>query len=556
MKLHMICTAVILGSGLAQAQFTSLAPAKNRSTAPIATPQQGGGSFSGGGADCATAVAVGTGPTAANFPFDNTVAASMGVVTNPFELICNFSGQLGIDNEEWFSWIAMTDGIARLDTCSGLGGVDTKVAIYANDCANILTLDPIACKDDNPACGPNFEATVTWPIAAGTTYLIQLGTFTTAPGGASDFSIEELPANPPGQHDLGASQNALGLAAGGDMIWMNVFDSGGGTTVSAIEVVFGTTGGVAPPDGSPATVAVYQGDPVNGLSFITSESTVSANSNTDMFVSVPLTSPAAVVGNYTIAVSMPHLAGEFPAAMDHTVNSLGRAWIAGDAAAVDIMDPTAGSVPLAELQAIQPANFDAVWLLRADVSGGGPVFPESCNGDGGNQMGCTDCPCGNNAAPGTTGGCLNSANASGRLVGSGSPSVTAADPADLRFDANGCVPSSFAVLTSGNAIAPANAANPCFGEDSGLQSGVLDGLRCAVQSTQRHGGRPVDANGDVGATTNGWGGSSGPPIGLAAQGGFVAGQTRHYQVFYRELPGLVCLTEQNTTQAVSVTFQP
>ena len=66
----------------------------------------------------------------------------------------------------------------------------------------------------------------------------------------------------------------------------------------------------------------------------------------------------------------------------------------------------------------------------------------------------------------------------------------------------------------------------------------------------------MDSNGDVGVTGNGWGGASGPPVGLAAQGGFVAGQTRHYQAFYRELPGLVCSTEQNTTQAVTVTFAP
>ena len=125
------------------------------------------------------------------------------------------------------------------------------------------------------------------------------------------------------------------------------------------------------------------------------------------------------------------------------------------------------------------------------------------------------------------------------------------------MEVDGAVPTSFAVLTSGDAVAPQNAANPCFGLNSGVQAAVLDGLRCAVQSTQRHGGRPVAADGTVGmGLTNGWGPPNGPPGGLANQGGFVAGDTRFYQVFYRELPGTVCLTEQNTTQAEGVTFTP
>lgn len=184
------------------------------------------------------------------------------------------------------------------------------------------------------------------------------------------------------------------------------------------------------------------------------------------------------------------------------------------------------------------------------------AFVESCNGDGGDQMGCTPCACGNEAPVGTIGGCLNSSGAGARLTALGSASITAPEPGDLRFEMDGGVPASFAVLTSGAAIGPQNMANPCFGMDSGVQSAVLDGLRCAVVSTQRHGGRPVDSTGAVGATTNGWGGANGPNPNIASQGGFAAGSTRHFQAFLRELPGVVCLTEQNTTQAVTVVFAP
>ena len=183
----------------------------------------------------------------------------------------------------------------------------------------------------------------------------------------------------------------------------------------------------------------------------------------------------------------------------------------------------------------------------------GSAFQSSCFGDGGDQLGCTDCPCGNNVPAGTLSGCANSTGGGAELVATGSDSVSSGD---LRIEMTGGVPSSFAVLVSGGNIAPGNMMNPCFGLDSGVQALVLDGLRCAVQGTQRHGGRPVDPNGNVGILTNGWGPPSGPPGGLANQGGFTAGVQRHYQIFYRELPGLSCGREQNTTQSVTVNFTP
>ena len=171
----------------------------------------------------------------------------------------------------------------------------------------------------------------------------------------------------------------------------------------------------------------------------------------------------------------------------------------------------------------------------------------SCNGDGGDQMGCTDCPCNNNAAQGTVGGCLNSAGTSTQLIASGSASVASAD---LRIEASGAPPFNSCQLTSGNAIAPANSSNPCFGLDSGITSFALDGLRCAVQGVLRHGVRPSDANGEVGVTTNGWG----TPNGFFNFGAFTAGQTKHFQIIHRDDVSTVCMTGQNTSQAVSVTF--
>ena len=183
-----------------------------------------------------------------------------------------------------------------------------------------------------------------------------------------------------------------------------------------------------------------------------------------------------------------------------------------------------------------------------------------CFGDGGVDIDmdlspdCTPCPCGNDAAL-TTGGCLNSNGGSAVLYATGVPSATPGSDT-LRFEMLDASPSTFGVLTSGDNQLPANAVNPCFGLGSGVLAIQLDGLRCVGANVIRHGTRPTDASGDVGLTTNGWGPPSGPPGGLVAQGGFVCGQTRHFQVIYRDFDTMVCLTGQNTSNGVSVTIVP
>jgi len=176
---------------------------------------------------------------------------------------------------------------------------------------------------------------------------------------------------------------------------------------------------------------------------------------------------------------------------------------------------------------------------------------EYCNGDGGNQLGCTDCPCSNEAAPGTIGGCLNSASRSARLLCEGAASVSSDT---LRFEMTGAPGSAFAVLVSGNNLAPNNSNNPCFGFGSGLQSLEFDGLRCAVGSIRRHGGRAANALGEVGTTGPGWGTPNNPQVGLIAQGGFSSGQTRYFQAIYREDSMAGCGRGLNTSQAVGTTF--
>ncbi len=185
--------------------------------------------------------------------------------------------------------------------------------------------------------------------------------------------------------------------------------------------------------------------------------------------------------------------------------------------------------------------------------GAAPLFPSFCFGDGGDGMGCTNCPCGNNATVGSQGGCLNSSATSAELLVSGTPSVT---NDTIRIEMADGNPGTFAVLVSGDNRLPTNTASPCFYLGSGSLAATLDGLRCMGGNFRRHGTRPIDANGAVGVTTPGWGGMDGPAVGLIAHGGSVAGQTRHWQSFYREDNALGCNTGLNTTQGVSATFAP
>ncbi len=176
-----------------------------------------------------------------------------------------------------------------------------------------------------------------------------------------------------------------------------------------------------------------------------------------------------------------------------------------------------------------------------------------CQGDGGDQAGCTNCPCGNNAPLGSSGGCINASGSFSTLIPSGNPSV-ATD--SLRFQVELASPITFGILVSGTSRTPTNPANPCFGQDTGVQSASFDGLRCTSGDLRRHGGRNADSNGAIGTTNPGWGGVDAPVGGLIAQGGFAAGETRHYQVIYRDDPDFQCGTGLNTTNGASVTFVP
>lgn len=156
---------------------------------------------------------------------------------------------------------------------------------------------------------------------------------------------------------------------------------------------------------------------------------------------------------------------------------------------------------------------------------GGASTGAYCFGDGT----ATACPCGN--AGGANEGCANSSGAGAGLASTGSSSV-AAD--DLGFASSQLLPNQPALLFTGH-----NAVNSANGNLFG------DGLRCAGGSVVRLGVMVPNANGEAS-----WGG------GLAAAGGWTSGDSRYFQVWYRDPVGGPCGSGFNLSNGVEISFQP
>lgn len=163
-----------------------------------------------------------------------------------------------------------------------------------------------------------------------------------------------------------------------------------------------------------------------------------------------------------------------------------------------------------------------------------------CLGNGGVAPGCTSCPCANDAPASSGGGCTNTSLTSATLFASGTASL-AAD--SLAFQLRGASPDSFGMLVAGQSLLPQQ--GPCPA-GSGIAQVFFDGLRCTGTNVRRLGVRATDS---LGMAPNGW---SAPLASLGA----AVGETRHFQVIYRDDDSLGCTTGQNTTNAISVTVQP
>ncbi|MBL8863147.1 MAG: hypothetical protein JNK02_14215 [Planctomycetes bacterium] len=170
-----------------------------------------------------------------------------------------------------------------------------------------------------------------------------------------------------------------------------------------------------------------------------------------------------------------------------------------------------------------PGNLQALVFLPDEAS-----FVPFCFGDGGG----TACPCGNAGAPGQ--GCANSIDPGGaRLVATGSPSI-AAD--SLRLSASG-MPNSSALYFQGTSL-----------QAGGVGSTFGDGLRCAGGTLIR-----------LGTLANTGGASAYPGPGdvrISVRGQCTAGDSRTYQVWYRNAATYCTPSTFNLSNGLGATWSP
>lgn len=453
-------------------------------------------------------------------------------------------------NDVWFSFVPAASGPYDLAVVNaGNPTFDSRIAIYDGASCPADPADVIACDDDS---GPGLEAAVTGvPMSAGVTYLIRVGSFqavTNIEPFALSISLGVVsPAN-----DECAS--AIPLSTFGTYAFDNRFATDDGADLTGF-CDLGPFGSEQISDD-----VWYEYTPtVGGCTYISTFGLAGYDTRIAIYTgSICPNDPATVLAcnDDEEVTAGGGLITPFEAGLD-VILSAGTTYLIR----IGNYPGTPGGGPASfriETGPQAQAN-NASGMPQVGAPGCPPVpsFPAFCVGDGGDQAGCTDCPCNNNAAIGSGGGCANSSGSGTRLIASGSPSVTLLSGVtnDLRFGIDGAPAAAFCILNSGSGIAPGGMANPCFGLNSGVQAAAFDGLRCAITNTRRHGGRSADANGEVGVTNNPWGGEGGPPAGIAvAGGGFAVGETRFFQVINREDPFAVCGRGLNTSQAIQVTF--
>jgi hypothetical protein len=171
-------------------------------------------------------------------------------------------------------------------------------------------------------------------------------------------------------HDDGTAENSVGLTAGGDLVWMNIFDACGGTDkLECVSVVFGSPGaGSGAILGSTFNIVVWDdpnddGNPADGVLIAGPVKATVTSVDADVFVAatIPTTN---VTGKFIVGVYMTHPAGIFPAAIDQGQSSNGRSWVTGSLTPGSYNPNTVGG-PIG-LFDVDQIGLPGVWLLRAN----------------------------------------------------------------------------------------------------------------------------------------------------------------------------------------------
>ncbi|MCP3918395.1 MAG: hypothetical protein GY711_22855 [bacterium] len=139
--------------------------------------------------DCTNSGIDNVGPGTHTFDISGATTGTQGQA----EALCYAFGTSAIDMDIWGTYTAVISGTAVVSTCNSTGTLnDSKIAAYPSGAACPADGTSLACNDD--ACG--LFSTIAFPVTAGQSYILQIGTF---PGGASgdgSVDISEVPIAP------------------------------------------------------------------------------------------------------------------------------------------------------------------------------------------------------------------------------------------------------------------------------------------------------------------------------------------------------------------------
>lgn len=176
-------------------------------------------------------------------------------------------------------------------------------------------------------------------------------------------------------YDDGTTENSVGLANGGDMCHMHMFDPIEGLQViTHVSSAWGCAlHGGSPPDGTVVYVYVWDdpnndGDPSDAVLLGQGSGTI-VGGDTDLITHYQLDEPVTVTSRFFIGAQTTQAAGEYPSPMDDSQISGGRAWVVGNSVSggFNPVDLTANDVGPYEMDSI---GYPCVFLLRADAVGG------------------------------------------------------------------------------------------------------------------------------------------------------------------------------------------
>ncbi len=174
-------------------------------------------------------------------------------------------------------------------------------------------------------------------------------------------------------HDDGSSENALGLTAGGSVLWMNHFNVAAGLEqITGVSFTVGNLGATTEGSllGTTATVYVWtdsDSDPSSGTTLVASASGPITTVDSDIFMKFGLgpVSVGSAGDDFFVGVQTSNPAGTFPAAFD-TNSSAAQSWIAGETNGGPVDPNNLGGASVAPLL-IDSIGFAGNFLVRANA---------------------------------------------------------------------------------------------------------------------------------------------------------------------------------------------